>query len=59
MDGAKFSPKTSVITVYTTLEFKKRGRLLMVLDTGATFVMIPARIAKEIGLVPTSSTEKV
>ena len=55
----KFDPKSPVITLYVTLSYLQTRRILMVLDTGATYTMIPWDIAEAIGYDPAYSKKKV
>ena len=55
----EFDPKSPVITLYVTLSYLQTRRILMVLDTGATYTMIPWDIAEAIGYDPAYSKKKV
>ena len=48
----RFDPKSSVITLYVTLSYLQTRRILMALDTGATYTIIPWDIAEAIGYEP-------
>ncbi len=51
----RFDPKSPVITLYATLSYLQTRRILMALDTGATYTMIPWDIAEAIGYEPAYS----
>jgi len=55
----KFDPKSTVIVFYVTLSYKQTRRILMALDTGATYVIIPWDIAEALGYEPAYSKKKV
>ncbi len=55
----RFDPKSPVITLYATLSYLQTRRILMALDTGATYTMIPWDIAEAIGYEPAYSKRKV
>ncbi len=55
----RFDPKFPVITLYATLSYLQTRRILMALDTGATYTMIPWDIAEAIGYEPAYSKKKV
>ncbi len=56
----KFDKDKAVILVYVILKNKgETKRLLMALDTGATYCMIPWRVADILGLEPELYKEKI
>ena len=57
----KFDPNAFGIVIFGTLSGKEgiRRRVKIVLDTGATYTMIPWYIAEELGYNPASSKEFV
>ena len=57
----KFDPNAFGIVIFGTLSGKEgiRRRVKMVLDTGATYTMIPWYIAEELGYNPAASKEFV
>ena len=55
----RFDPKSPVITLYATLSHLQTRRILMDLDTGATYTMIPCDIAEAIGYEPAYSKRRV
>lgn len=60
MSIIKFDKDKSVILVYVILKNKgETRRLLMALDTGATYCMIPWKIADILGLQPELYKEKI
>lgn len=54
----KFEPSDPVIILQTTLAGKIITTARMALDTGASYVMIPWKIAQALGLKPETSPEK-
>lgn len=54
----KFDPKSPVITLYATLSYLQTRRILMALDTGATYTIIPWDIAEAIGYEPAYSRKR-
>lgn len=59
MTEKKFDPDAFGIVIFATLSGKDgtRRRVKMVLDTGATYTMIPWYIAEELGYNPAASKE--
>ena len=57
----KFDPNAFGIVIFGTLSGKEgiRRRIKMVLDTGATYTMIPWYIAEELGYNPAASKDFV
>jgi aspartyl protease family protein len=57
----RFDPNSFGIVIFGTLSGKEgiRRRVKMVLDTGATYTMIPWYIAEELGYNPAASNEFV
>jgi len=60
MSKTNFDPELPVIAVDITLEGKTdtKRRIRVVLDTGATYTMIPWEIAEALGYKPEISKEK-
>ena len=52
----RFDPRSPVITLYATLSYKETRRILMALDTGATYTW---DIAEALGYDPAYSKRKV
>lgn len=60
MSAIKFDRDKSVILIYAALKNKgETRRLLMALDTGATYCMVPWKIADILGLQPELYKEKI
>jgi len=55
----RFDPDASVITLYARLSNSRTRRILMALDTGSTYVLIPWDIAEALGYEPAYSKRKV
>jgi len=55
----RFDPTSPVVTLYVTLSYLQTRRILMALDTGATYTIIPWDIAEAIGYEPAYSRKKV
>ncbi len=61
MSDYKFNPEEPVIVLHADLEGKNDffETLKMVIDTGATYTLIPWRIATALGLEPEISNERL
>ena len=55
----KLNPDAPVITLYARLSNSQTRRIMMALDTGATYVMIPWDIAEALGYKPAYSKQKI
>jgi len=55
----RFDPQGSIIPAEVELEGRIRQILLMAVDTGATYLMIPWRVAEALGHDPASARERV
>ena len=55
----RFDPDAPVITLYARLSNSRTRRILMALDTGSTYVLIPWDIAEALGYEPAYSKRKV
>ena len=49
MAELRFNQKSPIITVFAKIEGEKTRRIKVALDTGATYVMIPWKIAEILG----------
>lgn len=60
MASINFDPKASIIILEATLTGKgPKRKLNLVLDTGATYVLIPSFIARIMGYDPEVSTKRI
>lgn len=55
----KLNHDAPVITLYARLSNSQTRRIMMALDTGATYVMIPWDIAEALGYKPAYSKQKI
>jgi len=55
----KLNQDAPVITLYARLSNSQTRRIMMALDTGATYVMIPWDIAEALGYKPAYSKQKI
>lgn len=57
----RFNTKAPIIIITVLLEGKDKGKqkIRMALDTGATYTMIPWKIAENLGLEPELSKERI
>ena len=59
MTEYRFAPESPIITLYAKLTNTRVRWLLMALDTGATYTMIPLEIVEALGFEPAMSKRKV
>jgi clan AA aspartic protease (TIGR02281 family) len=55
----KFDPKSPIIALFAKLSNSQTRRITVVLDTGATYTMIPWEIAEALGYEPAYSKRKI
>lgn len=58
MAELRFNQKSPIITVFAKIEGEKTRRVRVVLDTGATYVMISWKITEILGYIPEASLKK-